>query len=170
MIEWSIAAGEAEKELGVRLLLRNAEELGVPYSWVTVMSSLIYSLEDNGLMIGRDRSGRVYGVLAFTLGTSEDKYTDQSRVEVHLLFFDRRLRYGRPLLKAMGALADHLMELPEGVRQVVFYSPISGTDRRFYGKFAALQHSSEQPCGLLDFYVTTPESLLDFADRCLTVS
>lgn len=170
MIEWAIAAGETEKEQGVRFLMRHAEELGVPYSWATVMSSLIYPMEDRGFMTGRDRDGRVSAALAFTLGASEDKYADRSRVEVHLLFFERRLRHGRPLLQAMRMLADSLMDLPEGVREVVFYASSSERNRRLYGKFASLQYTSDQPCGLLDVYRTTPERLLDFADRYLPVS
>jgi hypothetical protein len=134
------------------------------------MSSLIYPMEDNGFAIGRDRGGRVSAALAFTLGTAEDRYADRSRVEIHLLFFERRLRYGRPMLKAMRMLADHLMDLPAQVREVVFYANVTEANRRLYGKFAALRYTSEQPCGLLDFYGTTPERLLEFADRSLPAS
>jgi hypothetical protein len=168
MIEWSLAVSETDKEQGVRLLMRNAEDLGVPYSWVTVMSSLIYPMEDNGLMIGRDAGGRVSAVLAFTLGTTEDKYADRSRVEIHLLFFERRLRHGRPLLKAMHMLAEHLLELPAGVREIVFYAPISDHYRRLFNKFATMQYISQQPCGPLEFYSVTPESLLEHAERYRT--
>lgn len=165
MIDWSIAACEEDREQGARFLLRNAQELDVPYSWVTVMSSMIYPMEDNGWMIGRDREGRVSAVLAYTLGSTEDKYADRSRVEVHLLFFARRLRYGRPLLQAMRALGDRLMELPIGVREVVFYASESEANRRLYGKFAAIHYTSEQPCGRLDFYGITPERLLEYTSR-----
>jgi len=168
MIRWTIAAGEEDRELGARWICSNEEELGVPYSWVTVMSSLIYPMEDNGFMIGRDREGRMAAAIAYTLGTLEDKYADRSRVEVHLLFFERRMRHGRPLLKTMRMLADHLMELPAGVREVVFFARVSESGRKFYGKFAEWKYTSEQPCGRLDFYGTTPERLLEYADRCRT--
>jgi hypothetical protein len=168
MIRWSVAADEGDRELGARLLCRNAEELGVPYSWVTVMSSLIYPMEDNGFMIGRDDTGCALAALAYTLGTLEDSYADRSRVEVHLLFFERRLRHGRPLLQAMRMAADHWLELPAGVREVVFFTPAAEEIRRFYGKFAQWQYTSEQPCGQLDFYATTPEHLLEFAERFRT--
>ncbi|WP_372632301.1 hypothetical protein [Cohnella sp.] len=168
MIRWSVAANERDKELGARLLCRNAEELGVPYSWVTVMSSLIYPMEDNGFMIGRDDSGRVVAALAYTLGTMEDSYADRSRVEVHLLFFERRLRRGRPLLQAMSMAAEHWLELAAGVREVVFFAPVAKESRRLYGKFAQWQYMSEQPCGQLDFYATTPERVLEFTERFRT--
>ncbi len=165
MIEWSLAVSETDKEQGVRLLMQHVGELGVPYSWVTVMSSLIYPMEDNGFMIGRDADGRVAAVLAYTLGTTEDKYADRSRVEIHLLFFEERLRHGRPLLKAMRELTEHLLELPAGVREVVFYASNSEANRRLFSKIAALQYTSQQPCGPLDFYAVTLESLSEHADR-----
>jgi len=167
MIEWSIAANEEDKERGARLLCGHAEELGLPYSWGTVLNSLLYSLDDNGLLVGRDRDGRVAAALAYTVGTGEDKYADPTRIEVHLLFVEKRSRRGRMPLALMRRLADHLLDmpLPAGVREVVFYAAPTAGNRRLYGKFAELKYTSEQPCGLLDFYAVAPEGLLEYADR-----
>jgi len=163
MMQWSIAANEPDREAGVRFLLRHAAELGVPYSWSTVMSSIIYPIEDNGFLLGRDRSGRIAAAIAYTIGTGEDKYADRSRIEVHLLHIESRMRGGRTLTEAMRMLAEHVRALPDGVRELVFFAPITDRNRRLYAKFASLMYTSEQPCGLLDFYAATPESLLRYA-------
>lgn len=167
MIDWTIAVSEEDRERGARLLCEHAEELGLPYTWGTVLNSLLYSLDDNGLLIGRDRDGRVTAALAYTVGTGEDKYADPTRIEVHLLFVEKRSQRGRMPLALMRRLADHLLDLPSpaGVREIVFYAAPTAGNRRLYGKFAALKYTSEQPCGPLDFYSATPESLLEYTGR-----
>ncbi|MBP1991935.1 hypothetical protein [Paenibacillus eucommiae] len=164
MIQWLPADNEAARELGVRFLCQHGEHLGVPYNWSTVMSSLACSIEDNGFIIGIDSSGQIIGVLAYTIGAGEDDYEDQTRIEVHLLYIKERPLRGRILLAAMHKLARQILDSPNAFREVVFYAAPSSDNRKLFAKFAALESTTEHPCGLLDFYTATPKSLLEYAD------
>lgn len=165
MSEWQTALSETEKEEAVKLLCGNAERLGVPYRWSSVLISLLCSLYDNGMMIGRSGSGKISGVLAYTSGTGEDQYRDRTKLEVHLLFIEKSLRNGRLLKDAMHSLAEKAMDSPDGISEIAFYAEPTARNRRLFGKFAALAHTTEHPCGLLDYYLTTPERLLSHSSR-----
>ncbi|MCD9025285.1 hypothetical protein [Cohnella silvisoli] len=165
MNQWLTADSEAAKESAVILLSRNGEHLGVPYQWSTVLSSLLCSMYDNGLMIGLDSSGEIAGVLAYTSGTGEDKYQDRTKIEVHLLFIEKRMRSGRMLTEAMRTLAGMILDSPSEIREIAFYANPSAINRRLFGKFAELIHTSEHPCGMLDYYRVIPERLLVYASR-----
>lgn len=162
MSRWKTAKEEAEQERGVRFLCRHGEHLGVPYKWSSVLTSLVCSLYDDGLLIGLDGSGRIAGALAYTSGTDMDGYRDRTKIEVHLLFIEERMRTGMMLLEAMRALAEKTLESPDGIGEIVFYAVPSAGNRRLFGKFAVLAHTTEFPCGMLDCYKATPEQLLNY--------
>lgn len=165
MIKWVPANSEEEKESGIRFLCRHAENLGVPYKWSTVMSALACSLNEGGFMIGLDGIGQVRGALAYTHGTGEGDYEDLSRIEVHLLYIEESVRYGGALIEAVQALSLRVIGLPGKIEEIGFYGMPTVGNRRLFGKIATLSNTKMHPCGLLDFYVATPENLRQYADR-----
>ncbi|MBB6672230.1 hypothetical protein [Cohnella nanjingensis] len=162
MIAWSIADNEADRELGAKFLCRHGTELGLLYSWSTVMSSLSYAMEDNGFLIGRDRDGRVAAVLAHTVGTLDDGYRDLSKVEIHLLYLEEGRREGATLLSGLRAFVRHLLESPRETKEVVFFTPSNEENRRRFGKVATRVKTTEPPCGTLDYYAIPMDRLLRF--------
>lgn len=165
MMNWVPAYSEEDKEEGVRLLCRHAEDLGVPYKWSTVMSSVACSLNEDGFMIGIDGHGRVKGALTYTNGTGEGDYEDLNRIEVHLLYIEEGERCGGAFVAAVHALSLRVIGLPRKIEEIGFYSMPTDGNRRLFGKIATLSNTKMHPCGLLDFYVATPESLRQYADR-----
>jgi len=160
MIVWRIARDETDQERGIQFLCRHGAKLGIPYSWVTVLNSIIYSLEDRGLLIGVEEDGSIAGALIFTLGTRDDRYKDPGRIEVHLLCLDEPLRGGAVLLGALRAFVQQLLELPGEVREVVFFTSADAYNRSLFGKAAKLMNTAQQPCGVLDFYSVKMDTLL----------
>jgi hypothetical protein len=114
-------------------------------------------------MIGIDDYGEVRAALAYTFGTGEDDYEDRSRIEVHLLFIDEQFRVGTALPETIHALSLHVLGLPQNIREIGFYCTPTTGNRRLYGKFATVRNTREHPCGMLDFYTATPESLRLYA-------
>lgn len=163
MIQWVSADSEQDKENGVRFLCRHGERLGVPYKWSTIMSSLACSLNENGFMIGLDDDGQVKGALAYTYGTGEDDYENRSRLEVHLLYIDKPFRGGTTLVETIHALSSHVFTLPQRIGEIGFYCVPAKGNRRLYGKFATIRNTRLHPCGMLDFYTASPESLRKYA-------
>ncbi len=160
MIAWRIARDETDQERGIQFLCRHGGKLGIPYSWITVLNSIMYSLEDRGFLIGVEEDGTIAGALVFTVGTRDDRYKDPGRIELHLLCLDEPRRVGAVLLGALRAFVQQLLELPREVREVVFYTAADTYNRGLFGKAAKLTSTAEQPCGMLDFYSIKLESLL----------
>lgn len=160
MIVWRIARDETDQERGIQFLCRHGGKLGIPYSWITVLNSITYSLEDRGLLIGVEQDGSIAGALVFTVGTRDDLYKDPGRIELHLLCLDEPRREGAVLLGALRAFVRQLLELPREVREVVFYTSADAHNRSLFGKAAKLMSTAEQPCGVLDFYSVKMETLL----------
>jgi len=163
MMKWLKANNERSKEQGVLLLSRNGDRLGVPYKWTAILYVLSVSLENKGFMVGYDNSGLPAGALAYTFGTEEDRYKDHTKVEVHLLYIEERVRNGAMLLAAMRGLAHDLLK--SRIRGLAFMALPSEENRRLFGKFAALKRTSEYACGTMDYYTTTPETLLAYASK-----
>jgi len=160
MIRWALADTEEERERGVRLLCRHGDDLGVPYKWSTVLASLAHALDDGGLIVGIDGEGRARGAIAFTCGTGEDAYKDRTRIEVHLLFIDEEARgNGAALAGAIRALHRTAAGLPQPIEEIGFYAAPTPAFRRLFGKAAALRSTRTHPCGLLDFYSVSADSL-----------
>ncbi|WP_409345397.1 hypothetical protein [Paenibacillus sp. MBLB4367] len=168
MMQWVSAGSEEQKESGVRFLCRHGEDLGVPYKWSTVMSSLACSLNEDGFMIGIDGSGQVRGALAYTYGTGEDDYEDRSRIEVHLLFIEKSERSGTALAEMIHAFSLQVLGLPKKIGEIGFYVMPTSGNRRLFGKLATLRNTKEHPCGILDFYTAVPESLLHYVTGLLS--
>lgn len=166
MLQWMTADTEQLKEEGVRFLCRHVEDLGVPYKWSTIMNFLYTSIYDSGLMIALDDEDRqARGVLVYTYGTGENKSADPARIEIFLLCLDAESRKGTKLVEAMEALLEREAELPQPIRQFEFYCLSTAAHRRLFGKIATLHDTRTHSCGLLDFYVTTPERLRQYVDR-----
>jgi|GEM_PF-1855181 len=165
MIQWLNVVKEKEKEMGVRFLCRNAENLGVPYKWSTVLFSLICSLSDEGFMIGIDGKGQVRGALAYTFGTGEDDYQDRNRIEVHLLYIDEGARSLTGLADTIHAFSQQVLGLLQHISEIGFYCDATDHNRRLYGKFAMRQNTKLHACGMLDFYTVTPESLRQYTEN-----
>ncbi|MDF2717156.1 MAG: hypothetical protein K0R28_4081 [Paenibacillus sp.] len=160
MLTWTIAETEEEREEAALFICRHSAELGLLYNWCTVMNSLMYCIEDNGLLIGRGDGGGVLGVLGHTVGTLEDGYKDRSRIEIHLLFVEKGQRRGAALLPAVRLLTRKLLELPGQVREVVFFTPSTDKNIRKFGQSAELTKTTEPPCGKLDFYTVAFDRML----------
>jgi hypothetical protein len=111
VLQWIVAETEQAKEDGVRFLCRHVEDLGVPYKWSTIVSSLYTAIYDNGFMIGTDSGGQVRGALAYAFRGAEDGGVDYTRIEVHLLYVEAGSRGGRALLEAMNALVERELDL-----------------------------------------------------------
>ncbi|MFD0696328.1 hypothetical protein ACFQZT_19870 [Paenibacillus sp. GCM10027628] len=165
MLQWIVAESEQLKEDGVRFLCRYAEDLGVPYKWSTIMSSLLTALCDNGFMIALDGRGQVRGLLAYTFETAEDGNVDRTRIEVHLIYLEAGFRGGRTPLEAMAALVEREQELYEPIEQIGFYCTPTEGYRKLFEKFATVSNTEMHPCGMLSFYVTTPERLKEYVAR-----
>lgn len=166
MLQWMTADTEQMKEDGVRFLCRYAEDLGVPYKWCTVLDSLYRSTCDEGFLIAVDGHGQVRGAMAYTFGTGEDNYNDRSRIEVHLLYLEAGIRCGKEFLRTIDALTERELELPQPIGEVGFYCAPTEGYRKLFGNFATVDHTKMHPCGLLDFYLTTPERLRQYVFRC----
>ncbi len=162
MIQWMTAGSERMREEGVRFLCRHAEDLGVPYKWSTVVNSLHNAIRDEGFMIGVNEQGLVRGVLAYTFGTGEDDYEDRTRMEIHLLYLESGYRGRTELVEVLDALAEREMELPQPIVEIGFYCKPTDGYRRLFGKFATVDNTKEHPCGLLDFYLTTPDRIMQY--------
>ena len=162
MLAWTIAGTEAEREEAARLICRNGANLGLLYNWCTVMNSIAYCIEDDGGLIGRDRSGAVRGILAHTIGTLDDGYKDKGRIEIHLFYVEEPWRSGRAVSSAIRVFVRKLLELPQEVKEIVFFTPATDENRRMYGRSATLSKTTEPPCGRLDFYSIGIERLLRF--------
>lgn len=160
VLTWRVAETEAERESGIGFVCRHAADLGLLYNWCTIMNVMVYAMEDNGFVIGTDEDGRIAAVLAHTIGTLEDGYKDPGRIEVHLLYIEEQWRSGAALLSALRMLAAKLLELPQEVREVVFFTPSTERNRRMFGRLATLARTTEPPCGVLDFYAAPAERLL----------
>ncbi|MDQ6423539.1 hypothetical protein RB620_29435 [Paenibacillus sp. LHD-117] len=160
MLTWTIAVTEEEREEAALFICRHSAELGLLYNWCTVMNSLVYCIEDNGLLIGRGPGGGISGVLAHTVGTLEDGYKDRSRIEVHLLFVEGGRRRGAALLPAVRLLTRKLLELPGEVSEIVFFAPSTEENRLKFGQSAELAKTTEPPCGKLDFYTVAFDRML----------
>jgi hypothetical protein len=162
MLQWMTADTEQMKEDGVRFLCRYSDDLGVPYKWSTIMNSLYTAIYDSGFMIALDRHNQVRGVLAYTYGTGEDQQADRTRIEVHLLYIEAGFRTGIKLMDVMDALAEREVELSQPISDVEFYCTPTAAHRRLFGKFATVSNTRMHPCGLLDFYLTTPDRLRQY--------
>lgn len=162
MLTWTIAETEAEREEAVRLICRNAANLGLLYNWCTVMNSVAYCIEDNGLLIGRDWRGVARGVLAHTIGTLDDGYRDKGKIEIHLFYVEEPWRRGATLASAIRVFVRKLLEMPQKVREIVFFTPATDENRQKYGRSATLAKTTEPPCGRLDFYSIGLDRLLRF--------
>lgn len=160
MITYTMADTETSREDGVKFICRHGTGLGLLYNWSTVMNSLIYAIEDNGFIVGRDGGGRIAAVLAHTVGTLEDGYKDKARIEVHLLYIEEGRREGPVLLAMLRMFTQRLLELPGEVREIVFFAPATAENRRKFGKVATLVKTTEPPCGALDFYTVAIDRLL----------
>ncbi|MBB6634840.1 hypothetical protein [Cohnella thailandensis] len=156
MIVWSIASTEEEQADGAMFLCRNAERLGTPFKWSTVIHLLIYTLEDNGLLIGKDESGAVVSAVAYTAGAEDDRYKDRARIQVHLLYIEDRWRGGAVLLAGYRALLKHLRQSQAGWREIVFYAGPTEENRRRFRKRAELLKTVQRPSGEMDFYLFVP--------------
>ncbi|MFD0682162.1 MULTISPECIES: hypothetical protein [unclassified Paenibacillus] len=165
MLQWIIAESEQSKEDGVRFLCRYAEDLGVPYKWSTVMASLDTAIYDQGFMIALDGVGKVRGVLVYTFWTKEDGSADRTRIEVQLLYLEAIFRRGVTLLGAMDALVEREKELHEPIVEIGFYCTPTNAHRRLFCKMATESKTEMHPCGMLSFYVTTPDRLSQYVER-----
>jgi hypothetical protein len=157
---WTIAVTEEEREEAALFICKYSAGLGLRYNWCTIMNSLVYCIEDNGLLIGRGQDGGIIGVLAHTVGTLEDGYKDRSRIEVHLLFVEGGRRKGAAVLPAVRLLTRKLLEQPAEVSEIVFFAPATENNRRRFGGSAELTKTTEPPCGRLDFYTVAFDRML----------
>jgi hypothetical protein len=116
-------------------------------------------------MIALDGNRQVRGLLAYTYGTGEDKNADQTRIEVHHLYLEAQFRTGTKFVEAMEALVEREVELTQPIRQIEFYCTPTEAHRRLFGKIAAISNTRMHPCGMLDFYITTPDRVRQYVAR-----
>lgn len=163
MLTWMEAETEPMKEEAVLLLCRHADEIGVPYKWSTVLTMLHNAIGDKGLMIAVDDVGTVRGVLAYGYAAGPDRRADLTRFEVYLLYVEADYRGDAALRLAAEAFGERELERFEPIREVEFFSVPAAGRRKLFGRLASYVATEEHPCGQLDYYVTTPERIREYA-------
>ncbi|TVY06977.1 hypothetical protein [Paenibacillus cremeus] len=164
MKQWTIADTEQKREAAVRFLCRHAEDLGVPYKWSTILTSIYTAINDNGLLFALDRLGCVRGILAYTI-SKRSGTEDQTRIEVHLLFLEAGFRAWNSLTEAMSALAAELAERFRANSEIGFYCTPTEKHHSLFSKFASVNNTRLHPCGMLSYYVTSLEQLKYYVAR-----